>query len=154
MSKQSVLITCLLRLVVNELIGKAIFDLLTSVLLMVGCRLFSDVLMELVKTMPVDFATIMHIMFNLMALKMFTKIIHIDTVLVQHSGIDFVVVLVRMVVRVYCEFVVPLSVMVLIHKVLLDNVESHFEDIVSFIRITETFFLMFCVNIAQLLGSL
>ena len=154
MSKQSVLITCLLRLVVNELIGKAIFDLLTSVLLMVGCRLFGDVLMELVKTMPVDFATIMHIMFNLMALKMFTKIIHIDTVLVQHSGIDFVVVLVRMVVRVYCEFVVPLSVMVLIHKVLLDNVESHFEDIVSFIRITETFFLMFCVNIAQLLGSL
>ena len=148
MSKQSVLITCLLRLVVNELIGKAIFDLLTSVLLMVGCRLFGDVLMELVKTMSVDFATIMHIMFNLMALKMFTKIIHIDTVLVQHSGIDFVVVLVRMVMRVYCEFVVPLGVMVLIHKVLLDNVEAHFEDIVSFIRITETFFLMFCVNIA------
>ena len=121
---------------------------------MVGCRLFGDVLMELVKIMPVDFATIIHIMFNLMALKMFTKIIHIDTVLVQHFGIDFVVVLVRMVVRVYCEFVVPLSVMVLIHKVLLDNVETHFEDIVTIIRITETFFLMFCVNIAQLLGSL
>ena len=53
-SEESVLITRLLRLVVNELMGKAILDLFTSVLLMVGCRLLSNVLMELIETMSVD----------------------------------------------------------------------------------------------------
>ena len=53
-SEESVLITRLLSLVVNKLMGKAIFNLFTSVLLMVGCRLLSNVLMELIETMSVD----------------------------------------------------------------------------------------------------
>ena len=59
-----------------------------------------------------------------------------------------------MILWVSCEFVVPLSVVVFIYNVFLDDVKAHFEDIVLFIGVTETFFLVFCVYVAQLLGSL
>ena len=69
----------------------------------------------------------------------------------QHFWVDFVVM---MLLRVCCEFMVPLSMMLLIYNVLLDNIETHFEDIVLLIVIFETFFLVLCINVAQLLGSL
>lgn len=88
-----------------------------------------------------------------MILNAISKVIQIDAVLVQHFRVDCVVMVVLVMLRVYSEFMVHLSVVLVIYNVFLDDIKAHFEDIVLIIVVTETFFLVFCVNVAQLLGS-
>ena len=57
--------------------------------------------------------------------------------------------------RVIQVIVVVLSLHVAVRgaMVFLDDIEAHFEDIVCFIVVPETFFLLLCIDVTQLLRS-
>ena len=52
------------------------------------------------------------------------------------------------------EFMVAFCMVVWAVNVFLDNIEAHLEDIMSFVIVSETFFLFCCVDVTQLLASL
>jgi len=52
------------------------------------------------------------------------------------------------------ELMVALCMVLGVNDVLLEYIEAHLEDVMGFVVVTETFFFVLCINVAQLLASL
>ena len=90
MAEQSVLVTCLLSLVINQLMGEALLYLLTSTLLIllmeISC-LILNVLVNLIKSKSLKWINFMNVvgirfsMMRLLTMQMSSQIIQVNTVL-------------------------------------------------------------------------